>query len=127
MTGTQSRGDAVEHGIPHAHAFLLAEFVEVIHEHEAVEHGDAAQRDETDGGRDAEGHAAQAEGDDAAGEGERDAGGDEQGLPHAAKGEEDEHQDEHQRSSARRWRGGRGLLAGFQRCRRTRSRSLRGI
>ena len=76
---------------------FFAELVEVTNHHQAVENGHAAERDETNGGRDAERHPAKPEREDAAGDGERDAGIDHQRLPQTAEGEKDEHEDERQR------------------------------
>lgn len=71
----------------------FAELVEGGDHHQA----DTAQRDEADGGRNAEGHAADEQREDAAGEGERDAGGDDEGLPEAAERGENGGENEEQR------------------------------
>ena len=77
------------------HALVL-EGVEAVDEHQAVEHGHAAQHDEAHPGRNAEGHAAHCQGDDAAECGQRHGDVDHQGLDDRLQGKIEQQKDDNQ-------------------------------
>ena len=81
----------------------VALVVEVRHHDDAVLHGDAEERDEADGARHVERHAAQVERDHAAEQRERHADEDERGVAERAEGavEQEEDEPEHERQDDR--------------------------
>jgi hypothetical protein len=70
------------------------QLVEVAHQHHAVEHGDAQQRDEADRGRHRQVFAGQPQAKDAADHRERDVGQHQQRLAHRAEGREQQEEDQ---------------------------------
>ena len=77
-------------------AAFIAKLIEATDEHHTIQHGHATERDEADGGADAEGQTAHPEGEHAASDGKRDAGVDDECLHHTFESGVDEHKDEHE-------------------------------
>ena len=90
--GSEPRERALPNGFFERLSFR-AELVDKADQHDAVEDGNAAERDETDGSGDTEGHVAQGEREDSAGDGQGNTEENERGLPQRLEREKDKGED----------------------------------
>lgn len=86
---SQAVQGAFDHGVAPTVSFA-AELIDEADQHDSVEDGDTAQRDEPDAGADGEGHVAQPECEHSSGHGQRHAHENERGLTQAAKAHVDQ-------------------------------------